>query len=390
MSPALPFLSYQNQSFEAIKQLDRELRHRGAVPWMDKLPHGFTAGDVCEKQARRILREEATCMVLYLTDEVLKSDFIQEIEIPEAHDRLATDPRFRLVVASPTFRFSEIKKFAKGKFGIDLAENHGFAKEAGESIGNFLTRVADGVITLQKRVLDPHAEVVSISVNTYERMPHSNDAFCFDATADFGGDVSKTELWNGLLAGMQVSKRLLSSQVGRPLVRVHGSKHLTAAFMTGRVFNQYPLSIRQMDEYWSSRGPIVVVPSLTTNYSPGSMAECDLFVEIATGFKGVAAGVDALLEQTGTKPAGRLQIAPVNGRIDVNDQLSRSIAQTAYTEIDKVTGRRRFERIHLFLAAPQSTVMTLGTLFQGAPDVALYEWDGREYVYSVTIPARIQ
>lgn len=390
MTLAFPFLSYQNQSFDAIERLDRELRHRGAVPWVDRLPHGFTAGDDCEQEARRVLREEATCMVLYLTDEVLTSDFIQDIEIPEAHDRLKTDPHFRLVVASPIFRFSKIKEFAKKTFGIDLSAKHGFARYADESTELFLMRVADEVINLQKGVLDPRAESVSISVNTYERMPHSDDVFYFDATVDLDGDVRKSEVWDSLLTGMQVAKRLLSSQVGRPLVHVHGSKHLTAAFMTGRVFNQFPLSIRQKDDYWKSTGSTVAVPSLSIHYAPGPITHRDLIVEISTGHKAVAVGVDVLLERTGMKPGGRLQIAPLDGRIDVNDELSRSVAQIAYSEIDIVAGRRRFERIHLFPSAPQSTVMTLGTLFQGAPDVLMYEWVDGEYVHSATVPSRLR
>jgi len=41
------------------------------------------------------------------------------------------------------------------------------------------------------------------------------------------------------------------------------------------------------------------------------------------------------------------------------------------------------------VAAPRATVMTLATLFQGMPDVHLYEWDGTHYRKSAVVPADI-
>ena len=80
---------------------------------------------------------------------------------------------------------------------------------------------------------------------------------------------------------------------------------------------------------------------------------------------------------------------PKAGRVNVNGLISRSLAHQAYTEIDRAVNTKKTEGIHLFVAAPQAFFMTLATLFQGMPEVHLYEWNGTEYRKSAVLPSNI-
>lgn len=384
------FLSYQNESAQDISALAQELRYRGVIPWVDKLPGGFKAGDVSEQEARRVIREDCFALLLYLTPKVLGSDFIKTIEVPEAARRQRLDSRFKVVVASPCFGFGEMKRMTLDAFGIDLTPVHGYKKGDDEENREFFERIAREMTHRLLTLAPVSLGSVEISVNTYERMPHGDEALYFDATQALQGDVTRTIVWSSLLEGLQDAKQELSALVGRPHTVVSGSKHLTAAFMVGRVFNQYPLSIRQKDEFWQSVGEVDVDLPLTVTSTPGAHVSGSLVVEFATGYKTVSAGVDVLVAKSELVPGGRLQIRPATGKMIVTDSLSRSLAHSVYREIEKECSLREYSEIHFFTAAPQATVMTIATLFQGMPDVVFYEWTVGGYIPTVRIPGRLR
>lgn len=113
---------------------------------------------------------------------------------------------------------------------------------------------------------------------------------------------------------------------------------------------------------------------------------------MATGHKNLSTGVDQLVESRELEIGGRIRIRPRNGRVEVNDSISRSLAHQVYREIDRAANmsNRPVESVHLFVAAPQAFFMTLGTLFQGMPEVHLYEWTGCGYAKSLVIPSRLR
>lgn len=384
------FLSYQHESFAAISQLADELRFRGIVPWVDKLPGGFKAGDHSEREARRVIQEESSAFVLYLTEKVLCSDFIRCIEIPEARLRQRRDPSYPLVVVSPDYRFGALRTLTKDHFGVDLTPAHGYAREEAEALEDFWVRVSRQILHRHMHDLPRSADTFTLSVNTYERMALMDEGLYIDATHALDGDVSRADVWERLLAGMQDAKREVSNRFGRPRLIINGSKHLTAAFMTGRVFNQYPLDIRQKDEYWTSDAPIELLDSFVVDYHPGAYTNPSLSVEIATGHKDIAAGVDTLITSGQLNPGGRLRIRPTQGRVNVTGSISRSLAHVAYSAIDEATNAQPTNEIHLFAAAPQAFLMTLGTLFQGMPENHLYEWTADGYIESLVVPSRLR
>lgn len=172
----LVFVSYQHKDSLLAQMLGEELQLRGVIPWIDKKPGGFWAGDPSEAEARRVIREDISGFVLVLTAHTWCSDFIKRIEVPEALARRKRDPDFWICVVSPEYGMGEISTLMRERFGDNLAQFHGYSRDrrGRETIPSFMRRVAAEF--LRKHI---HTQVptdpasIEISVNSYEPVPGS-------------------------------------------------------------------------------------------------------------------------------------------------------------------------------------------------------------------------
>lgn len=390
------FISYQHKDSRFAHLMAEELQLRGIIPWVDKKPGGFAAGDESEATARRVIAEEVSGFVLVLTEHTWESDFIKRIEVPEAIYRKRRDPSFWLCVVSPDYRMSCVSAKMLEKWNIDLAKFHSYPRHRStkETLPAFARRAALEV--LRKHLDSTTHQVlesgIELSVNSYEPIAgEAHEILHIDAYHALGGHPYRTTTWKRFLTAAQDVKVELSRRFGRQTIVVNGSKHFTAAFIFGRVFSRYPLRIRQTpSEMWTTDGETVALDDrIAIDFRPGLPMERSLIVEIATGEKDIASGVKSLID-TGAIPHGdRLTVQPTSGRVEVSDVISRSLAQRIYSEMDKVVDGTT-SQIHLFVAAPQALFMTLGTLFQTMPETHLYEWTGSSYAKTIIVPPRLR
>lgn len=394
MIPNCVFLAHHNESQGTVNQLAQELQLRGLVPWVDKLPGGFSAGDGLEEEARRVIREEASAFLLYLTDKALKTQFIRDIEIPEALARRGRQPSFPIYAISAQYSFGEIAPLTEEHYGASLASYHGYSLNVRhlETEDEFILRVARGALEKHldiQKLEDPQS--IDVQVSSWESMKSTPEELLrVDATHLVDGKLDSPVTWARILTALVDIKRQLAVHYGRPRLVVNGSKHLTTAFIVGRVFNRFPLDIRQTaSEYWRTYGALFPVPSFSFEHTPGSFAARTLIVEIATGDKDISKGVDDLIARGQVVKGGRLKVRPIQGRVNVTDVISRSLSQETYSAIDLAMRVQPTDQLHLFAAAPQAFFMTLGTLFQGMPDVYLYEWTGTKYLPTAVVPSAV-
>ncbi len=388
------FLSHHHASAGPVRRLAEDIRLRGVIPWVDKLPGGFSAGDSSVAEARRVIREDASAFLLYLTEEALTSTFIGEIEVPEALARRKREPGFPLFVASPRYGFGEIGRLTEEHYGVGLDAYHGYSLDAkaGETECDFLERVARA--TLDKHLaaeIPPDPQCIELQISSREMIVGTcAELLRVDMVPVLGGSLEDQEAWDRLIAGLTDVKIQLGGRYGRPRLLVNGSKHLTTAFVFGRVFNRFPLDIRQTpSEYWRADGPVRALEGFSIEYQPSSFARRTLLVELATGEKDVSAGVDVCVAAGLVVDGSRLKVRPTGGRVDVTEDISRSLAHHAYSAIDRAVNTKPTDQVHFFVAAPQACFMTLATLFQGMPDVHLYEWSGTGYRKSAIVPSGV-
>lgn len=387
------FLSHYNGDAGEVRGLATELRLRGVTPWVDK-DGGFAVGDDSPGEARRAIREECFGLLLYATETVFTRPFIRDVEVPEARAALLSDPTYLLFAVPKGMDFAELHERSVRDFGFDLSASHAISIPAGVS--------GDALRTAHERVADEALERVlrgrrrrgddgarfSLQFSTRERLPDfPEDAICIDASVLFADAVALPQEWERVLRALRDVKTRIANHYGRPRLYVHGSKHLAAAFLFGRVFAQFALDIRQTPatEWRGDARPAWAAPFRVETVA-GNAADRRLFVELASRNTNVPADVDSFIAGGGDRPAVRLQLRPPTRDFDMDERSCRAVADQTYSEIERVCGQYAIDEISLFAAAPQALMMLLGQRFRGMRPVNFYEWTGDGYRLAIRVP----
>jgi len=388
------FLSHYSRYAAEVGEFATELRLRGIVPWVDK-DGGFTVGDHSEVEARRAIREDCFGLALYASSEVFERPFIRDVEIDEVKRALRQSDDFIVFALTRSLSFDELARRSVESFGLDLSPYHTYRVSDGdlESFG----RIAAEIVTRVLRSTAPASPTtLRLQFSTREVMPDDPlDVLCINAVSLLGDAPSDDGAWLRTLAGLQDVKAAIAGILGRPRLAVGGSKHLTAAFMFGRVFAPFELDIRQTPTDWWSTDCRAAPPPLATTLSTREAGAPALVVEVVGRYKDVGAGVDEYFRTAGTQaPIARLHLEATNPPLNIDNAMCRGIATQTYDEIEKALlalSRRGTpaHEIHLFVSAPQSFMMMLGREFKGMPAAVLYEWTGEQYVRTCRLPGGV-
>jgi hypothetical protein len=365
-----------------VSILAEQLRVRGIVPWVDK-QGGFLIGDRNETEARRAIQDDCLGCLLYATPTVFERPFITDIEMPAAVEQHSRDASYLIFAVPRELGFSDLATKSKDAFGLNLADHH-CIPVSDEAVADGLAKVARETLT---KLVCGHGveakESVRIQYSTREVFPPGDqELLCIDGRGVYGG--SDLVAWEDLLVGLRDVKKVIANAFGRPTIIVEGSKHLTSAFLFGRVFQPFDLQIRQTgSDYWPTSGPLMELElNVTSEVHP-----CDeLVVTVASGDKNLQAKA---MEAVGKEGASRLSISPANGRFSLAADSSRWLARAIYEHLDKAVARSNPKRIHLFMAIPQATAMNLGQQFAGMPETLIYDWNGSDYEAGRLIPGGV-
>jgi len=390
VAPEKLFIAHSSRNAEEVHTLANELRLRGIVPWVDK-KGGLKVGDHSEAEARRAIREDCFGLLLYASREVFDSAFVRDIELHEARLVKAQRPEFLLFAVPSGIDFRSLRTLSYSQYGIDLSAFHSVPIDSGsilESQGHVAAEVMARFLSDRLR-----HEVTSIDLqfSTRELMPDEpSDLLRIDGTALVGQDPCSQSGWTRLTRGLRDVKAQFAALSGRPRLRVHDSKHLTAAFILGRIFAQFNVEIRQTPvDYWRTdlaagrASPFEVLVERSKEGAP------ILILEIRSGAKNVRGGVDAFIGSHGIVPRLRLRLSPKHKPLDVDNRLCRQMADQAYDSLERTLSEADFlsQEIHVFAAVPQTMMVMLGMAFRGIPPVVLYEWTGSSYCRSHRLDA---
>ncbi len=386
------FLSHEHGDASAVRELATDLRLRGIAPWVDK-DGGFFIGDESVAEARRAISEDCFGLLLYATEAAFTSRFIREVELDEAVTVKRDDPAYILFAVPSDMGFRAVQERSVARFGIDLSAFHSVPIHTATASADravVATAVVEKVLRRGWSVV-PDTGTLSLQFSTREVLPDiPGDALRIDAVPLLAATPGDADAWGRVLVALRDVKARIAATYGRPRLRVHGSKHLTAAFLFGRVFAPFELEIRQTPTaVWHTDTPTTATAPLAVRCVPGATDTGTLFVEIASRDKDIAMGADALIAGGLPPPSMRLQLRPPDAPLAVDNSLCRAMVGQISAEIGRAMQRRRISAIHLFVAAPQAMMMMLGREFRGMPPVQLYEWDGSQYLPSCRVPAGV-
>ena len=371
------FLSHYSLHAEEIAVLARELRFRGIRPWVDK-QGGFLIADESAASAKRAICEECLGFLLYATEDVFDRDFIRKHEVPPALQMKECDDAYLLFAVPRNLGFDSLKQRSEEAFGADLSQYHtrpvnGDSVEAQCALKSLATDVTTTVLRLSD--LGPGASV-GIQFSTRELAPvEDNDVLTIDGSEAYAQRDSMSR-FEELVTGMRDAKRAVSERYGRPRLRVHGFKHLSAAFLFGRVFQPFEMTVRQTPaEFWSLDAEAATERVLDAEASFVPHAT-ELAVQISSRHKDLTPAVN---EAMNWMPFNRLVLRPSATPLDVDEAMGAAMVRDCYREIEKELASHPVNRIHVFAAAPQAVLMGLGKKFAGMPETLVYDYNGDAY-----------
>lgn len=388
------FLCHSSGDALEIQILAEELRLRGVAPWVDK-DGGFQVGDQNAGEAERAIDEDCFGLLLYATPEAFSSDFIRQVEIRRATRRKEEDPAFTLFAVPRRMSFGEISERSIETFGIDLAAYSSRAIDDADGEADKLLRerlgvVADEVLDkLLRRACEKGvASALQIQFSTRERLAdESADVLRVNAEGLLEGasdPASRQEAWRRIHEGLLAVKHQVSRHFGRLRLRVHGSKHLTAAFLLGYVFPSTvcELEVRTKRDYWSTDCEPTPKDLLMTNISDGTVGSESLYVELSTGDKVVRDAVRRHVQRTRVSPLKYLRFTPgpdLASAPYIANTDACAIAQQVRSELNHAISDYGISEVHMFAAIPQGLAMMIGHNLNAMPPVKLYEYDGSKY-----------
>ncbi len=391
------FLCHAGEDAREIRSLAAELKLRGVTPWVDK-DGGFKVGDESAGEAERAIDEDCFGFLLYATPKAFESDFIRQVEVRRALRRREEDPSFALFAVPRGMGFGELSKRSINAFGVDLAAYSSRAiestdGEAGDSLREGLSAVADGVLD---KVLALTSETnlngaLRMQFSTRELLADEDeDVLRVDAVGLLEGAADPPLAWARVHGGLLSAKRCISRHLGRPRLRIHGSKHLTAAFLLGFVFPSTvcEVDIRTKVEYWSTDHEPTGKDLMMSRVSDDTVGTGALYVELSTGDKVVRDGVSRHVSSTRSSPLKYLRFTPgpeLEAAPHMTNAHARSIADQVRRELARAVSDYGISEVHFFAAVPQALAVMLGHGFNAMPLVQLYEYEGGEYYPSYVL-----
>lgn len=396
------FLCHFTRQDAEVTALAEELHLRGVPLWLDH-EGGFVFGDNVQAEARRVIgdSDETFGLLLYATPEALTRDFINRIELHEAILRKKKDDRFLLLAVPHRMSFERLAQLTLEKLGenLTLFKSQGIRDKDTEGI-QFLplrpqfAEIANEVLRhclKARRQADDQDEVIGLNFCTRDRLPPSpDDALDIDATRLFGAAAPPAEAWSRLVAGLRDIKKELRASTAVPRLRIRGSKHLTAAFLIGRVFP--PPTVREIltqqgPELWSTACPAAGQP-FDIKVNDGDASSEAMFVEITATDKSVRDGVRDFMQKSKLTPFVSLRIEPNGGprRGAVTDNATAcAMALQVRAAIADGLSAYGAKEIHLFTAVPQGLATLIGHHLNATVPIQLYEHDGQSYIPSLRL-----
>ncbi len=382
------FLSHYHEDKGEIEELATELRLRGIVPWIDR-DRGFKLGDNNADEARRVIREDCFGLLLYASRNAFVSPFIRKVELQEAKRVKRKNPNYLLVAVPRAMSFGQLETLSKKHFGIDLSDFYTVAIPEMTDVKPFLQEIARLSLrsVLGMVCNDRKRGCLSIQISTRETLPdRESDILRIDASSLFSSGIEEPEGWESFKEALRDVKKEISFRFGRPRLELYGSRHLTAAFLIGRVFSPFLMDVLQRDDYWPTDDKFQDAP-LESDVVDSDPKSDILSVEVSVpGKKVVEAAVDRLSSE-GFRPCQRIQCSLMGSIAEVNGPMSRDIVRQVRHHIENALSSQHIHTIHLFAAVPQGLMVMLGRELGPFPPTQLYEFNGTEYLPSLLVPS---
>jgi hypothetical protein len=360
------FLSYAREDEDLADHLDTQLRLRGIPVWRDR--RAMLWGAYNEDVVLDAIEQRCSGFVLLLTDAVMTSDFILNIELPAMARRRSTGPDFFAgAVFARDAGITESARLLYEACGVELASPLGTRLSQEDLIADLPT-AAGGVLRSYLRGSLASGDTPHARLETRGPIPEDDDAVLHLAWSpplaanlhDVGVEVWDEEL---LPALTDVRAALEATGAARTLA-VRGRPHLSAALAVGHEFRAptgWTLSLHQdglsvqTDRAQPDARDWTLVPQ------PSSSGGDHRLVLCLHATKDVSR---AMRDHCRSLPPARLELhvrpPSQSGHLTVQADGLNELCATIDAQISEARARYGVTETHLYLACPWVMAAALG------------------------------
>lgn len=380
------FISYNHDQKDPAVELDLRLREHGVPVWRDERKIG---PDPLESQIDSVLqRDEISGAVLLVSEDILDSPTILNVEIPRIHSRQNnSDEFFAFVLRCPGLSAGKTNEILSDVDTVnDFSEWFFHALETREEESPNYNRIINGVI---QRRLDSivngkdHPSTIRCSINSYKSpKPTDESWFHVDLHHHFEDGLPSEDTWNRRIR--ETITRLtnhLGKQAGDKTIEFTGRTRLPIAFTVGC---QYPTT-RGIHAKWIQQDqnlneitwdvtshPSDVELTVNSRLKDSSKTELAVFVSLTDDVRPEVGNTTSDLPDFNTE----VEIKRTDYDQGISSEQGIRIAKTFQKTVrNELNARSNIETIHLFQSSPVGLSFLLGQHTNTLPSIQTYALD---------------
>lgn len=380
------FVGYRNTVSEEANLLKNILQAMGIKIWLYE--EELLIGSQFLDEIEQLIQNDADGSLFLLEDSVLKSEFMNKLEIPKSLARLGNDKKFKVF---PVYikEYDNIKE--KGQFAKRTDIQYHELKQT--DFENILELCKDVVKQLLKVNYDKTMKKIPMEVSDFEES-ESQDSIMLNC---YFGYWSKKELGfdnekrNKLLKILEGLKSVLSELFETKVLVISGNLSYTTAFILGysfRAVTNYTFIMNYFGEKWKTERKKKGKKSYIKDINPVKTVVSDLLiVDLSITHNNENKIEEYVIEHNDkfkNKNENLMRIIPIDGSsgqsIKNEDELKGIVLET-YQKISEIKNELGIQTIHLFVSAPFPLVIFLGWLWNSMPNMCIYEFDNSTQSY---------
>jgi len=384
------FLSYNHEQKDLAVEIDRRLREHGVPVWRDERKIG---PDPLESQIESVLQsEEISGAILLLSQDILDSPTILNVELPQIHTRHKNDDTFfAFILRCPGLSARRASEILSDTAHVnDFSEWFFHALELSEDDSPNCNQVVDEVIQRRLSALvnsKSDTDTIRCSINSYPS-PNPTDKLWLHADISHHFEDNRLpteEMWNNRIR--ETITRLtnhLAEYAEDKVIEFTGRTRLPIAFTVG---SQYPTP-RGIHAKWAQQDPNfnkiiwdVTGPSSDAELSVNSTLKDSSMTDLAV----YLSLTDEVRPEVGNSASDlpdfntELEITRTDYDQDITPAQGLKIANTFQKTVrDELNTRSNIETIHLFQSSPVGLSFLLGQHTNTLPPIQTYAFNDNQ------------
>lgn len=380
------FISYNHEQKDLAVELDQRLREHGVPVWRDERK---ISPDPLESQIESVLlSDEISGAILLVSEDILDSPTILNVEIPRIHSRQNDgDEFFTFLLRCPGLSASETNEILSSVGTInDFSEWFFHNLETREEESPNYNRIIDEVIQRRSNAIvnsNPDLSTIRCSVDSYESPKPTDDSwFHADLSHHFDDSLPSESTWNCRIRGTvgRLTKHLGKHAENKTL-EFTGRTRLPIAFTIGC---QFPTT-RGIHTMWTQQDPnfneitwdVTSPPSdvelkVDPQLKDSSQTDLAVYLSLTDDVRPEVGNTTSDLPDFNTeieinRPDYQQEITPEQGI-----RIAEKFRKTVRNELNT---RSNIETIHLFQSSPVGLSFLLGQHTNTLPPIQTYAFN---------------